>query len=80
MEVLEWVRSHALALPHLAKFALAMAIIVGVPPLSRRLRLPAVVALLLCGSLWDSVTSVLRVSEVNPDDAEKGHREHRGFC
>ncbi len=51
MEVLEWIRSHALTLPNLAKFALAMAIIVGVPPLSKRLRLPAVVGLLLCGVL-----------------------------
>ena len=49
MEALEWIRSHALALPNLAKFALAMAILVGVPPLSRRIRLPAVVGLLLCG-------------------------------
>jgi len=49
MEILEWIRSHALALPNLAKFALAMAILVGVPPLSRRLRLPPVVGLLLCG-------------------------------
>ncbi len=51
MEILEWVRSHGLALPNLAKFALGMAIIVGAPPLSRRLRLPAVVGLLLCGVL-----------------------------
>jgi Kef-type K+ transport system membrane component KefB len=49
MEVLEWIRSHALALPQLAKVALAMAIIVGVPPLSRRLRLPSVVGFLLSG-------------------------------
>jgi Kef-type K+ transport system membrane component KefB len=49
MEALEWIRSHALALPNLARFALAMAILVGVPPLSRRIRLPAVVGLLLCG-------------------------------
>jgi Kef-type K+ transport system membrane component KefB len=49
MEFLEWIRSHALALPQLAKFALAMAIVVGVPPLSRRLRVPAVVGLLLSG-------------------------------
>jgi Kef-type K+ transport system membrane component KefB len=49
MEALEWIRSHALALPNLARFALAMAILVGVPPLSRRMRLPAVVGLLLCG-------------------------------
>ena len=49
MEALEWIRSHALALPNLARFALAMAILVGVPPLSRRIRLPSVVGLLLCG-------------------------------
>jgi Kef-type K+ transport system membrane component KefB len=41
----EWLHS----LPSLAKFALGMAIIVGIPPLSRRARLPAVVGLLLCG-------------------------------
>jgi Kef-type K+ transport system membrane component KefB len=51
MEILEWIRAHALALPNLAKFALALAIIVGVPPLSRKLRLPAVVGLLLSGIL-----------------------------
>lgn len=51
MEVLEWIRAHAQALPHLAIFALALAIIVGVPPLSRKLRLPAVVGLLLSGIL-----------------------------
>jgi Kef-type K+ transport system membrane component KefB len=45
----EWLRSQALSLPQLAKFALAMAIIVGIPPLARRVRLPAVVGLLLCG-------------------------------
>jgi Kef-type K+ transport system membrane component KefB len=49
MEVLDWIRSHAAALPSLAKFAVAMAIIVGVPRLSRRARLPAVVGLLLSG-------------------------------
>ena len=47
----EWLRSHALALPHLAKFALGMAVIVGIPPLCRRARLPAVVGLLLSGVL-----------------------------
>lgn len=51
MEVLEWIRSHALALPNLAKFAFGLAIIVGVPPLSRKLRLPPVVGLLLSGIL-----------------------------
>jgi Kef-type K+ transport system membrane component KefB len=45
----EWLRSQALSLPQLAKFALAMAIIVGIPPLSHRVRLPAVVGLLLRG-------------------------------
>ena len=41
----EWLHSQ----PSLAKFALGMAIIVGIPPLSRRARLPAVVGLLLSG-------------------------------
>ena len=45
----EWIRSHALAWPSLAKFALVMAIIVVIPPLCRRARLPAVVGLLLSG-------------------------------
>jgi Kef-type K+ transport system membrane component KefB len=45
----EFLRSHALALPTLAKFALAMAIIVCVPRLSRRIKIPAVVGLLLSG-------------------------------
>lgn len=48
---LEWARAHALSLPILAKFAIGMAIIVGVPPLFRRIRLPAVVGLLLSGVL-----------------------------
>ena len=47
----EWLHSHALSLPHLAKFALGMAVIVGIPPLCRRARLPAVVGLLLSGVL-----------------------------
>jgi Kef-type K+ transport system membrane component KefB len=45
----EFLRSHAAALPHLAKFAIAMAIIVCVPRLSRRVHLPGVVGLLLSG-------------------------------
>jgi Kef-type K+ transport system membrane component KefB len=49
MGVLEYIRSHALALPPLAKFALGMVIIFGIPPLSRRVRLPTVVGLLLSG-------------------------------
>lgn len=49
MGVLEFIRSHATALPVLVKFALAMAIIVGVPALSHRIRIPSVVGLLLTG-------------------------------
>ena len=47
--MLEYIRSHALALPPLAKFALGMVMILGIPPLLRRVRLPTVVALLLSG-------------------------------
>jgi Kef-type K+ transport system membrane component KefB len=49
MEWLEFVRTHLLTLPNLTKFAIMMAVIVGVPALSRRLRLPAAVGLLLAG-------------------------------
>lgn len=49
MGVLEFIRSHALALPALARFALFIAIIVGIPPLCRGARLPGVVGLLLSG-------------------------------
>ena len=51
MEILEFISSHALTLPPLAKFALGMALIFGILPLSRRVRLPAVVGLLLSGVL-----------------------------
>src|SRR5215475_5471199 len=47
--LIEFLRSQALALPTLAKFAVGMAIIVCVPALSRFVRLPAVVGLLLSG-------------------------------
>ncbi|HEX8799019.1 MAG TPA: cation:proton antiporter, partial [Terriglobales bacterium] len=49
MDVLGFIRSHLLAWPTLAKFAIALAIIVGVPPLSRRLKIPGIVGLLLAG-------------------------------
>jgi len=49
MDVPDFIRSHAVALPPIAKFALAMAIIVGIPALSRRVRIPGVVGLLLSG-------------------------------
>jgi hypothetical protein len=44
MRLFEFIRSHAVALPTLAKFALALAIIVGIPPMSRRVRLRGHVA------------------------------------
>jgi Kef-type K+ transport system membrane component KefB len=47
MGVVEFIRVHAHALPPLAKFALGMVLIFGIPPLSRRVRLPGVVGLLL---------------------------------
>jgi Kef-type K+ transport system membrane component KefB len=49
MQPLDFARQHLVALPNLTKFALVLAVIVGVPPLSRRLRLPAAVGLLLAG-------------------------------
>jgi len=49
MEWLDFVRTHLLTLPTLTKFAIMMALIVGVPALSRRLRLPAAVGLLFAG-------------------------------
>ncbi len=49
MTTLEFMRMHALSLPLLAKFALVMALIVSVPRLCRRIHLPGVVGLLVCG-------------------------------
>lgn len=49
MHPLEFLRSHAVSLPDLVKFSIALAIIFGVPSLSRRVRLPPVVGLLLSG-------------------------------
>lgn len=49
MQFLEFMRAHLLTLPLLTKFAIMMAVIVGVPALSRRLRIPAAVGLLLAG-------------------------------
>jgi Kef-type K+ transport system membrane component KefB len=51
MTLLEIIRTHVLALPHLAKFAIIIAVIVGIPPLARRLRIPGMVGLLLFGVL-----------------------------
>jgi Kef-type K+ transport system membrane component KefB len=47
--VLDFIRTHLLGLPALAKFAVGLAVIVGIPPLFRRLRLPPAVGLLLTG-------------------------------
>src|SRR6059058_2920950 len=49
---LDWMRSHALSLPLLAKFAVALGVIVVVPQLSRRLRVPAVVLFLVSGVIF----------------------------
>jgi Kef-type K+ transport system membrane component KefB len=49
---MESLRSHALALSILAKFAVALGLIVIVPQVCRRLHIPAVVGLLLSGVLF----------------------------
>jgi Kef-type K+ transport system membrane component KefB len=49
MELLEALSSQMVALPPLAKFAIAIAVIAGVPPLARRVGLPEMVGLLLFG-------------------------------
>jgi Kef-type K+ transport system membrane component KefB len=49
MQTFDILRSYALSLPALAKFAVVMALIVGIPPLARRVRFPVVVGLLLTG-------------------------------
>lgn len=44
-------RSTLAALPQLAKFAIALAVFVGIPPLARRVRIPPQVGLILMGVL-----------------------------
>jgi Kef-type K+ transport system membrane component KefB len=56
-------RSHAVALPNLAKFAIVMAIIAGAPVLTRRFRVPEIVGLLAFGVLLGPY--VLDVAPVN---------------
>ena len=51
MLVIEALRSHLLALPSLVKFAVVMAIIVGVPALARRIGVPGLIGLLCFGVL-----------------------------
>jgi Kef-type K+ transport system membrane component KefB len=55
--LLDAIRSHVLALPDLVKFAVVIAIMVGVPRLAVRIRLPAMVGLLLSGLLWGRTCS-----------------------
>jgi Kef-type K+ transport system membrane component KefB len=49
MTMLDTVRAHVLSLPDLAKFAIVIAVLVGIPPLSRRIGIPGMVGLLLFG-------------------------------
>src|SRR5262245_32209710 len=49
--VLQYLRAHVTSLPPMARFIIALAAIFVMPPLSRRLRLPAVVGLLFAGLL-----------------------------
>jgi Kef-type K+ transport system membrane component KefB len=63
MEWLDAFRSHAVALPNLAKFAIVMAIIAGAPALVRRVRIPELVGLLAFGILLGPY--VLDVAPVN---------------
>jgi len=51
MQWLDALRPHLLALPSMAKFAIVIAIIVGVPALARRLRVPEHIGLLAFGVL-----------------------------
>jgi len=73
MDVLEYIRSNAVALPQL-KFALRMAFIFGVLALSRRLRLPAVVGLLFSG-----VVLGYAPASSTSKRAPRGGLEHAGF-
>jgi Kef-type K+ transport system membrane component KefB len=51
MQIIDFLRTHALSLSSLTKFAFVLAMLVGVPHLSRLLRLPVGVGLLLSGVL-----------------------------
>jgi Kef-type K+ transport system membrane component KefB len=46
----EYLRTHVTSLPPLARFAVALATVFLIPPLSRRLKLPSVVGLMLAGT------------------------------
>src|SRR3954452_16283272 len=49
MTIFDSIRSFVISTPDLAKFAMAIAIMVGIPSLAQRLRIPAMVGLLLFG-------------------------------
>ena len=67
MDVLDTLRAQAAALSPLAKFAVVIAIFVGVPPLARQVRLPEMVGLLLVGvALGPHVLDLF--GEDRPDD------------
>jgi Na+:H+ antiporter len=51
MGLLDTLRDHVLALPDLAKFAVVIAVLVGIPPIARGVRLPEMIGLLLFGVL-----------------------------
>jgi Kef-type K+ transport system membrane component KefB len=63
MEWLDAFRSHAVALPNLAKFAIVMAIIAVAPAFARRVRIPELVILLAFGVILGP--HVLDVAPVN---------------
>src|SRR3954468_13780143 len=48
-EVVQLLRTHVASLSPLSRFAVALAFIFAIPPMSRRLRLPSVVGLLVAG-------------------------------
>ena len=58
---LHFVRDYLLTIPDLAKFALGMVMIVSIPRLCRRTGIPAVVGLLLGGTLVGPYTRALKV-------------------
>jgi Kef-type K+ transport system membrane component KefB len=49
--ILESLRAHIAALPPLVKFIVGLSAVLIMPPLSRRVKLPSVVGLLLAGIL-----------------------------
>src|SRR5262245_1262662 len=52
MDIVEFIRSHAMSLSPLVKFALGMMLLYGIPLLSRRVGIPGIVGLLLGGVVF----------------------------